>query len=332
MTFLKNKIFLAVLGVIALLRLLPFILSRGGIQNFAGFYKLDQLVSTLGGSFLSDIFGTFLIALLVFGIVLIGIVLPGFILLSLAFERNKFLTYKTGIFIGLISNSVMVFLYCLGDLIYYSDQGLGVIDLIGLLITFVFPLFMFLATGFYGLSGFLFLLFTTVLQIVFYASFITTVVNSRYKSTPQVAVSTPAIKLSTSMTSQRNGSQQMNQKASTWTVRIPGQPENPVDTATLQNWAKSGFVKADTMVTEVATGYAYQARQIPGVFSSKSFVTALLLSFFFGVFGVDRFYLGHVGVGLGKLFTFGGLGIWALIDFILIATKNIKDNQGIPLA
>ena len=104
MTFLKNKIFLAVLGVIALLRLLPFILSRGGIQNFAGFYKLDQLVSTLGGSFLSDIFGTFLIALLVFGIVLIGIVLPGFILLSLAFERNKFLTYKTGIFIGLISN------------------------------------------------------------------------------------------------------------------------------------------------------------------------------------------------------------------------------------
>ena len=86
------------------------------------------------------------------------------------------------------------------------------------------------------------------------------------------------------------------------------------------------------MITEVATGYVYQARQIPGVFSNKSFVTALLLSFFFGVFGVDRFYLGHVGVGLGKLFTFGGLGIWALIDFILIATKNVKDSQGTPLA
>ena len=124
----------------------------------------------------------------------------------------------------------------------------------------------------------------------------------------------------------------MNQSSSTWTVRIPGQPENPVDTVTLQNWAKSGFVRPDTMVTEVSTGYAYQAKQIPGVFSSKSYVTALLLSFFFGVFGVDRFYLGHVGVGLGKLFTFGGLGIWALIDFILIATKNIKDSQGVPLA
>jgi hypothetical protein len=119
---------------------------------------------------------------------------------------------------------------------------------------------------------------------------------------------------------------------STWTVRIPGQPENPVDTTTLQNWAKSGFVRPETMITEVATGYVYQAKQIPGIFSSKSYVTALLLSFFFGVFGVDRFYLGHVGVGLGKLFTFGGLGIWALIDFILIATKNVKDSQGVPLA
>jgi hypothetical protein len=128
------------------------------------------------------------------------------------------------------------------------------------------------------------------------------------------------------------GTTSMALKDSTWTVRIPGQPEEPVSTMVLQNWVKSGFVKADTMVTEVATGYTYQARQIPGVFSSKSYVTALLLSFFFGVFGVDRFYLGHVGVGLGKLFTFGGLGIWALIDFILIATKNVKDSQGVPLA
>lgn len=128
------------------------------------------------------------------------------------------------------------------------------------------------------------------------------------------------------------GIETMTLSDSTWKIRIPGQPEEPVNTLTLQNWVKSGFVKADTMVTEVATGYTYQARQIPGVFSSKSYVTALLLSFFFGVFGVDRFYLGHVGVGLGKLFTFGGLGIWALIDFILIATKNVKDSQGIPLA
>ena len=324
MAVLKNKIFLAVLGVIALLRILPFILSRGGVQNFAGYYKLDFLVKSMDE--------TFLIKVLVFGIALIGILLPGFILLSLAFERDKFLTYKKGILIGLISNSVMVLLYPLAELIYYQDLNLGVTNLVFLVIIFTIPLSMFYLTSFYGLSGFLFLLFTTIIQVGLFVSLIMSVVNNKSSSTMQVAMNQPEMDVSTSVNSNRNGSQQMNQSSSTWTVRIPGQPENPVDTATLQNWAKSGFVRPDTMVTEVSTGYAYQAKQIPGIFSSKSYVTALLLSFFFGVFGVDRFYLGHVGVGLGKLFTFGGLGIWALIDFILIATKNVKDNQGIPLA
>jgi len=34
----------------------------------------------------------------------------------------------------------------------------------------------------------------------------------------------------------------------------------------------------------------------------------------------------------GKLFTLGGLGIWALIDSIIIATKNVKDGSGSPIA
>jgi len=48
---------------------------------------------------------------------------------------------------------------------------------------------------------------------------------------------------------------------------------------------------------------------------------ALLMSIFFGTLGVDRFIMGHVGLGILKLLTFGGMGIWSLIDIILIAMK-----------
>ena len=63
----------------------------------------------------------------------------------------------------------------------------------------------------------------------------------------------------------------------------------------------------------------------------KSFVTALLLSFFLGALGVDRFYLGYVGLGIVKLLTFGGLGIWALNDFIMIALRKVTSADGQPL-
>lgn len=64
----------------------------------------------------------------------------------------------------------------------------------------------------------------------------------------------------------------------------------------------------------------------------KSKITALLLSIFLGSIGVDRFYLGKVGTGILKLLTAGGFGIWWLIDIILIATDQMKDNNGQPLA
>ena len=63
----------------------------------------------------------------------------------------------------------------------------------------------------------------------------------------------------------------------------------------------------------------------------KDYVTTLLLSFFLGAFGVDRFYLGYTGLGLAKLFTVGGCGVWALVDFILIAARKVTAADGTPL-
>jgi len=50
-----------------------------------------------------------------------------------------------------------------------------------------------------------------------------------------------------------------------------------------------------------------------------------------GIFGVDRFYLGHIGLGILKLITLGGCGVWYLIDIILFAVGNVKDAKGLPL-
>src|ERR1019366_8500510 len=54
----------------------------------------------------------------------------------------------------------------------------------------------------------------------------------------------------------------------------------------------------------------------------------LLLCFFVGWLGVLRFYVGKVGTGLIQLFTFGGFGIWMLIDFIVIVMGSFTDQAG----
>lgn len=63
----------------------------------------------------------------------------------------------------------------------------------------------------------------------------------------------------------------------------------------------------------------------------KDFVTAVILSWLLGTLGIDRFYLGYTGLGVAKLLTLGGCGLWALIDFVILVTGNMSDAQGRPL-
>ena len=62
--------------------------------------------------------------------------------------------------------------------------------------------------------------------------------------------------------------------------------------------------------------------------SPKSRLVVSLLAWFLGVFGAHRFYLGKTGTALLMLFTFGGLGIWALVDAIFAIAGIMEDKDG----
>ena len=65
--------------------------------------------------------------------------------------------------------------------------------------------------------------------------------------------------------------------------------------------------------------------------TDKRILPAFLLCFLFGVFGAHRFYVGKVGSGVAQLLTLGGLGIWALVDLILIVCGAFTDSNGIKI-
>jgi len=62
--------------------------------------------------------------------------------------------------------------------------------------------------------------------------------------------------------------------------------------------------------------------------SKKNYIVMILLCFFLGGLGIHRFYVGKIGTGILMIITFGGLGIWALIDLIMIIVGKFKDKEG----
>lgn len=65
--------------------------------------------------------------------------------------------------------------------------------------------------------------------------------------------------------------------------------------------------------------------------SPKSKTVAALLCFFFGGFGIHRFYVGKIGTGILWFLTLGFCGLGSFIDFIVILCGSFKDSDGLPL-
>ena len=63
----------------------------------------------------------------------------------------------------------------------------------------------------------------------------------------------------------------------------------------------------------------------------KHFLAVFFISFIWGTFGVDRMYLGKWGTGFLKLITFGGFGLWVMVDLLIIMSGKMRDKWGRPM-
>lgn len=94
----------------------------------------------------------------------------------------------------------------------------------------------------------------------------------------------------------------------------------------------------------MANGKFFESHQVPGIrdrllalddskwstiqtIQFKDPTVSLIVSLLAGSLGIDRFMIGDTGLGVGKLLTCGGLGIWAIIDWFMIMGATREKNM-----
>jgi len=108
-------------------------------------------------------------------------------------------------------------------------------------------------------------------------------------------------------------------------------PQTIDDTDSIVGCMPDGTVQVTCIVVDgvICNGSRTFTQQQPCFYTNGySFIAALTLSLFLGIFGIDRFYLGYPTIGLFKLFTCGGFIIGNWIDILLIATQTLKPADG----
>ncbi len=116
-------------------------------------------------------------------------------------------------------------------------------------------------------------------------------------------------------------------------VGIMGQEHGPYTVMELREMLRAGQIRQGVTMarTTEPDSFWFPISQVPGLVSEKSWVVALVLSIMVGWLGVDRFYVGHIGLGILKLLTCGGVGVWWLVDLILFAVDRVRDKNGLLL-
>jgi Serine/threonine protein kinase len=110
-------------------------------------------------------------------------------------------------------------------------------------------------------------------------------------------------------------------------AKVPPMPSQPYynNAPSMQEQAYYGNVPP-------MQGQAYYVGGAPMMVSQRSWGTAFVLFVLFGWLGIHRFYAGRWVSGLIQFLTFGGWGIWLLVDLIMLITGDFTDSHGLRLA